>query len=289
MRYLVYQLERGENGTTHYQGYVEFKKRQTLNGVKELLGSQTIHVERRRGSAKQASEYCKKADTRVEGSDFYEFGEPPRQGKRSDLEDFKDAVIGERKRKRDLIDDYYGTIARYPKFYETLTSICRPKREAPLEVILHIGETGLGKTKTVFDRHGEDAELYITPLSNGTPWYDGYDGHKIVLLDDFSGASSHMQLVTLLRLLDRYPVQVPVKGAHTWWLPDKIYVTTNILPKEWYKWEKRGEHYCALARRFTSVVLFYSKLHEEDPGFVEQDRTWWQENAPEEAKYLNYH
>jgi hypothetical protein len=92
-----------------------------------------------------------------------------------------------------------------------------------------------------------------------------------------------MSLVTLLRLLDRYPVQVPIKGSHTWWLPDRIYITTNILPSLWYKWENRGEHYKALARRFTKVVMFYNKLHPEDPGFVDQDADWWKENAPQEA------
>lgn len=285
MKYLTYQLEKGENGTLHFQGYVEFTNPRGLNSVKTLLGCNHIHIERRRGTSRQAADYCQKDDTRVEDTEFFEYGELSSQGERNDLESFKDAVKAG-KRKRDLVEEHFGTLARYPRFYDTLTSLCRPKREKDLEVVLHIGGTGLGKTRLVMDTHGDSDELFLAPLSNGVSWYDGYDGHKTVLLDDFAGAASHMSLASLLRLLDRYPQQVPIKGGFVWWLPDKIYVTTNILPCDWYKWEKREEQYRALERRFTSVFLFYPKLHSEDLGYVLQDRTWWKENAPSEALKL---
>lgn len=289
MSYLVYQREVApETGTEHYQGYCELKARMRFNPLKALLGGDRVHIERRRGSAQQAADYCKKEESRKEGCTTQEFGTISfsQQGKRNDLEEFKNEVLSGTKRKRDLIDDHAGTFARYPKFYDTLTSINRPTREEDLQVILHIGETGLGKTRRVFDTCGESPELYVAPLSNGTTWFDAYDRHKTVLLDDFAGASSHTTLVSLLRLLDRYPVLVPTKGGHTWWCPSTIYITTNILPKDWYKWENRGEQYKALARRITKVILFYPPLHDDDPGFVEQDNDWWKENAPSEAIML---
>lgn len=286
MGYLIYQLELSESGTPHFQGYMELKERKTLAQIKTLLGSHHVHIEARRGTSEQASEYCRKDDTYVEGGSRFEYGEMkyPQPGKRNDLKEFKDAVLGERKRKRELFDDHYGTIARYPKFYSDLTLYTRPTRREAMEVVLHIGATGLGKTRTVMDRHGEDPSFFITPLSNNTSWYDTYDFHDICLLDDFAGAASHMQLTTLLRLLDRYPVMVPVKGSHVWWMPRLVYVTTNIDPKDWYSWTKRGSQYLALARRFTKVLLFYPKLFPEDPGFVEQDENWWKDNCPSEAE-----
>lgn len=288
MRYLVYQLEKGEEGETpHWQGYMELEKRLTLNGVKTLLGCNHVHIEARRGTARQASDYCKKLDTRVPGQEPHEHGNMSKQGARHDLEGFKDAVLHDRKRKRDVVDEHFGILAKYPKFYTTLTELHRPAARqifCNFEVILHIGDTGLGKTKTVFEAHGEDPEFYVAPLSNGTTWYDGYDRHKIVLLDDFAGAASHVHLDTLLRLLDVYPQTVPVKGGHVWWVPDTIYVTTNILPKDWYRWITRGNQYLALARRFTKVVYFYKKISEEDPGFIVMGRDWWKENCPPEAR-----
>ncbi len=282
MIYLVYQEEVSESGTHHFQGYCEFTTRNRLLKCKELLGGVEVHIEARRGTQQQAIDYSKKDDTRVDGP--YEFGTPRAQGRRVDLEAFKDEVKAG-KRKRDLVDDHYHIIARYPKFYDTLTMMNRPSRTQDLYVTLLYGATGLGKTRSVMDRFSDDSDFYVAPLNNGTMWYDSYDGHKRVLLDDFGGASSHISLCSLLRLLDRYPVLVPTKGGHTWWLPDAIFVTTNLLPKDWYKWENRGEQYKALARRFHLVELFKQPTPDQPIVVEEQERSWWEENAPYEAVY----
>lgn len=283
MEYLVYQEEIGETGTYHFQGYCEFTNKLSLNSAKALLGGASVHLERRRGNQTQAIAYAKKEETRVDGP--YEYGIPRSQGKRVDLEGFKDAVTAG-KRKRDLVDDHFLIMARYPKFYDTLTMMNRPTRETDLRVTLHIGPTGLGKTRTVMDQFSDDPEFYIAPLANNTQWYDTYDGHKRVLMDDFTGASSHMALCTLLRLLDRYPVLVPTKGSHTWWLPDEIYITTNILPKDWYKWENRAEQYRALARRIHRVKTFWQPFNALDQGHQWEGDDWWKENCPTEASHL---
>ncbi len=285
MSYLVYQEEIGDSGTYHFQGYAEFAKQMSLAQVKGLLGGATVHVERRRGSQEQAIAYCKDEKKRLEHTDPYEYGEPRTQGKRTDLEGFKGAVMGGAKL-RELIDDHWGVIARYPKFYSTLTLLNRPVRgDKELQVTLLFGETGLGKTRSVEEKFEGNDDFWRTPLSNGTTWFDSYDGHSAVLLDDFSGAASHFTLCNLLQLLDRYPVQVPNKGGHTWWLPDEVFITTNILPRYWYKWENRGEQYKALARRFTEVRLYYVSLPGTHSSFTIADSTWWEQNKPEEALY----
>ncbi len=276
MDYLVYQEEVGENGTHHFQGYCEFKTKLSLNTIKQLLGGETVHIEPRRGTQAQAVAYSRKEETRVDGP--YEHGNAKAAGKRNDLVAFKNDVQAG-KRKRDLIDDHLTVIARYPKLYDTINSK-RPEREETVDVTLFIGPTGLGKSRFVYDKYKGDEELYITPLSNGTMWYDNYDGHKFVLLDDFAGAASHMPLTTLLRLIDRYPVQVPTKGSHTWFFPTHIYVTTNIFPRDWYKWENRAEQYKALARRFSHVIVF-----QEDAEPLEEGTDWWAANAPESVHY----
>ena len=284
MSYLIYQEEQPEGGTYHLQGYCEFTRQRSLPQAKELLGGPTVHIEPRMGTQAQAIAYCKKDDSRVPHTVPYEDGTPRTQGKRNDLEGFKNEVM-EGARQQDLIEEHVGIIARYPKFYATLTSFARPVRTTELVVTLHIGDTGLGKTRSVMDEFGADPTFYRTPLSNNTLWFDGYDRHSTVLLDDFSGAASHLPLCTLLQLLDRYPLSVPTKGGHTWWMPNALHVTTNILPKLWYKWENRGEQYKALARRFHKVYLYYLPLSGTDCGRVEQDPVWWEENKPDEALY----
>lgn len=288
MAYLCYQEEVGANGTYHFQGYCEFLKRVRLSTAKEYLQSHTIHIQARRGTQAQAIAYCKKKDgTEIEGT-FVEFGEPKKQGERMDLVAFKEA-IAEGAKMVDLLDEHLEVLCKYSKFYSTLKMLVRPQRSVDemLVVTLHIGAAGTGKTRDVEERFGSSGDFWTSPLSNGTMWFDGYDGQSVVLLDDIAGAASHISLCGLLRLLDRYPLLVPTKGGHTWWMPTQVFVTTNVLPKDWYKWTNREEQYKALARRFTTVLYYHVPLSGTDRLVVQQESVWWEENAPQEATYIH--
>lgn len=63
-KYLVIGKEVGEEGTPHLQGYIEFKTPKRFSTLKNI--NQRIHWEERRGTAKQASEYCKKEGNFIE-------------------------------------------------------------------------------------------------------------------------------------------------------------------------------------------------------------------------------
>lgn len=76
-QYLVYQMEEGEEGTPHLQGYIEWTGRKTLTACKKLLPK--AHWEPRKGTQEQAIEYCTKEDTRVDGP--WELGEKKKQSK----------------------------------------------------------------------------------------------------------------------------------------------------------------------------------------------------------------
>lgn len=106
-------------------------------------------------------------------------------------------------------------------------------------------------------------------------WFDGYDGHPVLLLDDFSGASSKMSLSYTLQLLDRYPITVEVKGDSVPLLATKIFITTNNHPSTWYKWTNRRIQYAALARRVHFVVCF-----DEDGAFSANRNAFFGELQP---------
>ncbi len=100
-RYIIYGKEKGKTGTPHLQGYIELSKRKSLMGVKKLTGINEIHLEARKGTPLQASQYCMK-----EG-DFLERGNSKTQGVRTDWVEIYD-LIKEGKTDLEIQDVYPG-------------------------------------------------------------------------------------------------------------------------------------------------------------------------------------
>jgi len=196
--YLVFGRETGEGGTPHLQGYLSLSQRKGLAWVKNTIGDR-IHAEVQRGTNQQASDYCKK------DGDFDEYGELPQgQGKRSDLIDCV-AAIKQGKNMRELADEFPSVVLRYGSGVLRLRQFSRPSRTSPPEIKVFWGPTGTGKTRRVWE-FADHEKLWVHP---GNQWFDGYDQHPAVLFDDFEG--SWFKLSYLLKLLDRYVFQVPVK------------------------------------------------------------------------------
>lgn len=136
-----------------------------------------------------------------------------------------------------------------------------------LKVHLYYGVPGSGKTLKAFV---ENDDMYRK--MPGTLWFDGYDGQKVLLLDDFCGAASKMRLDYFLSLIDKFPFMVEVKGATTWLQATKIIVTSNIHPHHWWEWLNREVMYDALKRRFDKVFYFPTKT--DVPQEVTAESFW---------------
>lgn len=65
VRYAIFQREQGENGTIHFQGYLELTRSQRMSYVKRLIPR--AHWESRIGTRDQARDYARKEETRIEG------------------------------------------------------------------------------------------------------------------------------------------------------------------------------------------------------------------------------
>jgi hypothetical protein len=219
--YIVFGEEVGESGTEHLQGYACFASRKTLAQAKRLIGSRA-HLEVMRGTPQQASEYCKKDES------YHEFGEiPAGQGSRTDLGDLIGAIRSG-KSMRELEDEFPGECIRYDRAVLRRVAEARPFRTEKPYVHVLWGDTGVGKTRYVFDRFDwEDIYVY-----SGGKWFDGYVGQSVALFDDFTG--SEFKLGFFLRLLDRYPMRVEIKGGFVQWNPSKIFITSNKPVGEWY-------------------------------------------------------
>lgn len=248
VKYLTFGYEVGEEGTRHLQGYLELVKKLRISCVKKLGGLTRAHFELRRGTQKQAIDYCHK------DGDFCVFGMPQTQSgkglsEKQNLMQEQLALLAQElrdgKREREVYEQQPLISAMYPKYIAKVISWVKPNIREDLRVELHYGSTGAGKTHDAFKRY---PDLYSLPVkSNKTMWFPGYDGEKVVLIDDFKG---NFGLTELLRLLDKFPIQVETKGGFVWFTPEVIIITSNFKEREWYKdWENREEHYLALMRR----------------------------------------
>lgn len=255
IRYYVYQHEYVTHH--HLQGVMIFVNPRTFGGVKKLLG-ETAHIEIMKGTPQQAIAYCKKEESRVSGP--YEFGTPPEQGKRNDLEDIVDLIVSGSISYEDCILRYPGVMSRYSRYIKSVFSLYlkqaargqyRLGPSAKHVTVLH-GPPGSGKTRTVFDTHDLD-DIYSMTFgdgSKGSLWFDDYNGESVLLLDDFYG---QIKFATLLRILDIYPLRVQCKGAYTYINFSTIYITSNVPPTEWYS-AVDEKHKGALYRRLDTIT-----------------------------------
>lgn len=244
--YLVYQREHGGNGTPHLQGYVAFERKKTLSAVRRFIPA--AHWEIARGTPVQNRDYCTKEETRDPDTVPTEFGVLPLgAGARSDLAALAKSIVGG-KRLRDVIQDEPEQVVKYHKGLQFLETACAKKRTEKTEVFWYHGATGSGKTKLAFE---ESPDAYFK--MGTSKWWDGYDGTSDVIIDDYR--RDLCTFAELLRLFDRYPMYVEVKGGTVQFNPRRIYITTPKSPQD--TWEGRTEEDLAqLMRRIEHVVHF---------------------------------
>lgn len=296
--YVVWQVEKGESGTEHLQGYLVTKENPkskagfTVKWCKDNLSGKA-HFEVRAGTHAQARDYCKKDDTRrqvtirnalgqpAHGASFDGSFGPWELGQWKDQETTR-AEVGERAKKVSLLDvkasidagatdamlwdKHFSAMTRHSASFKAyqLTKQVGERRQP--YIILYWGEPGCGKSmkaKEVADKNG-GAFWYSSYASN---WWDGYNPsqHNVVVLDDFKGNIPHKML---LRMLDRYPLQVEVKGSTVAFNPAIIILTSNDPPNQWYFQDQINYDHSALLRRFDEP---FGKIVEmkKDPNYTQ--------------------
>jgi hypothetical protein len=148
-----------------------------------------------------------------------------------------------------------------------------PRRDA-ITCKLYIGPTGTGKSHRAFD------ELPGAYVWDGTKWWDNYDGQSDVIVDDFCDETDRKGMVTmntLLRILDKYPCQVQVKGGYRWLKAVNFIFTSNVEIDEWYPGisSVRLE---ALKRRITVHRMMVPYGEQEEEPMATLDPEWESED-----------
>lgn len=264
--YGVVGEERGEeNNTPHLQGYINLgrKARLSFAGAKKAIGERA-HIEIARGSDEDNKAYCSK-----EGNVF-EHGEIQFPGKRNDIEQCCKSIMGG-KRLADVALEHPSTFVKIHRGLRELEYIVRSKQQRNFKTTVHvlIGTPGTGKSRWCHEQAGKAGadEMYYKPRGQ---WWDGYCGQKNVVIDDFYG---WIKYDDLLKICDRYPYQVPVKGGYVPFTSENIYITSNAPIEEWYHFN--GYNTAAILRRVEHLYLYSIPTSDEifDVLFNETNNT----------------
>lgn len=156
IKFVVFQLESGDNGTPHYQGYLQLDKKKRLAQVKLYIGDRA-HLEVARGSPDDNITYCTK-QPRLDGP--WTYGESTNPGKRNDIAEFQKAMKARVMTESEIIENYPEILAKYPRFVKTLKD--------------HYAEASI-TTPTFTPRPGWQSQLHTNLLAHADPrkitWY----------------------------------------------------------------------------------------------------------------------
>lgn len=166
--YLIYGRETGDTGTPHLQGFVSFGERKRMNQVVAVLGQCHVSLARH---VPRSIEYCRKEN------DVVEFGVSPitnsTQGKRTDMEAFKDAVKGGMYTIDEIREHHSEIYARCPRFVYEYISQHKPPQEYPVHP-LREWQQELNQT---LNREADDRTItFVVDLTGNTgkSWFSHY-------------------------------------------------------------------------------------------------------------------
>lgn len=237
--YLTYGIEKGELGTVHLQGFVNYKNAVVM--PKTFLPK--AHFEPMRGTQQQAIKYCHK------DGDYVEFGVRPltqdEKGERQKRR-YEEARTSAKQGK---LDDIPADL--FIRHYRTLKTIANdyapePTVNSTLDHVWIYGPSGSGKSKYARDHYGDD--LYI---KNQNKWWDGYTGQKNVLIDDLH--PSWVGMHQLKQWADHYQFRAEVKGSTIFINPERIIVTSNYHPDDC---NFKEEDLQPIKRRFKIIHMY---------------------------------
>lgn len=222
--YLIYGKELApDTGTPHLQGFICFADAKSLSATKKVPGLGRAHLEIKKGTFEEASDYCKK-----EG-DFKEYGslpmDPKRKGEMAQEYYRNLRVAAEEGRFDDIEEKVRFTQIKLIEHHNMRALKSRILEDTTSSNLWYWGSTGTGKSRKARTDH---PEAYLKMCNK---WWDGYRDEETVLIEDFDknhdGLCHHMKIWG-----DRYPFIAEKKGDSMKIRPQLIIVTSNYHPSE---------------------------------------------------------
>ena len=260
--YHLVHYEIGEQGTPHLQGYFRLKNAATSGALHKKPGLKRAAMFICKGTEAQNIKYVEKTgkDSLCSTSGIPGDG----QGARSDLKEAAAAVRdGGHKAIKKLAMEKPDMIVRYGRGFKELMEVLDVGRmldQAP-EAIWYYGESGSGKSVAAYGlakMKCESLSCEQVELDSGLfPFCDGYRDEEVIILNDFRQKNHHgqdIQLDLLLKMVDRFPFRVNIKGSSRQ-LKGKVFIFTNTQhPSHFFTQGGSSEPQKQWLRRITRVV-----------------------------------
>jgi hypothetical protein len=212
--YTVFGRETSSSGTPHLQGFVTFPQAKRLAGVRKLCVR--AHWEVAKGTSLQAADYCKK------DGNFFESGEVPSPGKRTDLEEAVDTL--KRYGLKRVADEYPVQFVKFSRGLRDLAlTIGEEYSHDDVRGVWIHGKPGSGKS---YWARKTFPGAYIKAQNK---WFDAYDGEKAIILDDLDTdvLAHHLKIWA-----DRYHCTGETKGGTVNLRHHVFVVTSNWHPAD---------------------------------------------------------
>jgi len=218
-------------GTPHYQGYVYMLQKQSHTAMKRGLKGAWI-------VPSKATDYANFTYATEDGNLLVLHGTPPCQGQRSDLDDVRDMTT-----MREVVAAGAGFQAY--RMQQIRLTYLEPRRMKKPFCVWIYGPSGVGKSHDL-------KELYPDAfIPKNYKWWDGYDAHKVVIIDDVRG--DFCKFNEFLQLVDHMPYQVECKGGMRQLRAEMMFFTSCKHPIDLYK-DRTEEDLYQLTRRFDWIV-----------------------------------
>lgn len=273
-RFLIFQGEYAETGTPHLQGYIEIQKNQRMSWFKNNF-SERAHYEVANGTSEQNIHYCSKPVLHPNGvpcqckhCEKARIGLPKWRPVESHGTPASD-IIGNGKWESvqimvangatdkeitDMIPTMIGNLNQLKVYRHMLDcdrfanpNCVNPKFDwRPIRAIWISGLSGSGKSQAV-------RQLFplAYPTSELHP-FDEYAKQQVVLWDDFD--PGRIKFKTLLRILDKYPVQLDCRYGQQWAAYNDFFFTHTEDPQDIYSYKTKKD-IVQLLRRIEVVHL----------------------------------
>lgn len=225
--------EIGHQGTPHTHLYVVFKNAVMFQTMQQRFYG--AHIEDARGTHRENRDYIRKegkhretdkADTNLPDT-FEESGELPAESERrvkqseailAMLEDGASDV--------EILRAYPSALNHLPRIQQARQTLLADKyrrvRRTDLKVCYIHGATGVGKTRSILDRYGDENVYRVTNYKHP---FDGYKGEPVIMFDEFR---SNLPLPDMLNYLDVYPLMLPSRYADRVACYTQVFIVSNI-------------------------------------------------------------